>query len=130
MTPEQIEAELIENERRDRESEEARRRRRAQIDAQFNAAYSTYTTTNWGSTATGTTIVSDWLDAQAFFAPPAMQPRLRQQVTELSLNERLQEAIQEADRRARRGDRLGHVTALQTANNLRRQIMNQVTEII
>lgn len=148
MTPEEREALQRTQAALDRQYEEAVRARRAQIDAQITSSVRTYTTTvsssgmsYWtapssvsfiqsmrlaeeGSLGIGIDSRRD-INYDAFFNPPAMNP------TPPTLNERLQAAIQEADRCSRRGDRLGHINALHTAAQLRRQIRNQsATSII
>ena len=49
LTPEEREARRLAEEERNREFEEARARRRAEIDAQFATAYRSYTTTTLNS---------------------------------------------------------------------------------
>ena len=117
MTPEEREARQRAEEEQMRAYEEVRARERARIHGAFDQAYRSYTTTSYDTA--GIVFHERYrIDPDAFFTirePDSPPPP--------SLNEQLQAAIQEADRRARRGDRLGHVTALQTANNLRRQII-------
>jgi hypothetical protein len=114
LTPEQLEVARLAEEEYERQVEEMRRRHRAQIDAQFDRAYRTYTTTGWNLTGydLGVTINYD-----SFFDVPAPEP------PPPTLNERLDAALREADRCSQRGDRLGHINALQTAAQLRRQII-------
>ena len=125
MTPEEREARRLAEEAQLREYQEARRRQRAEIDAQFTTAYRTYTTTSYDTT--GVTFTERYrIDYDGFFTihEPAVNP------APPSLNEQLQAAIQQADRCAQRGDNIGRVAATNMARNLRQEIQRLTSATI
>ena len=116
LTPEEREARRLAEEERNREFEEARARRRAEIDAQFATAYRSYTTTTYD---TAGVVFHDRyrLDPDAFFTirePDSPPPP--------TLNEQLLEAQRQASQCAQRGDARGQLMAIHEARRLRARI--------
>lgn len=104
-------------------------RRRAEIDAQFADAYTTYR----ASDRYDMTWVNDspvrGVHYHPFFSVP-VTPSTPPQPTETSLHERFNAAVQEASRCAQRGDTLGRVAATRMANDLRQQMLQQTLSTI
>lgn len=129
MTLAELEEHQRQQEERDRLYAEMQARRRAEIDAQFNDAYTTYRAIDRYNLTWEHIRAADVIDYRTFFdLPSSLQPR--PQPTETSLPERFNAAIQEADRCAQRGDNVGRVNALGAANRLRRQIIQQTLSTI
>jgi hypothetical protein len=104
MTPEEREARQRDEEEQMRAYEEARQQRRMLVNAEFDRAYRTYTTTSYD------------INFDSFFTirePDSPPP---------TLNERYIAAMQEVNRCAQRNDHQGQLTAMQTARRLRQEI--------
>jgi hypothetical protein len=125
MTPEEREARRLAEEEQLRVYEEVRARDRARINAEFDRAYRTYTTTSWDST--GVVFNERYrIDYDSFFTihETAVNP------APPTLNERYEAALQEADRCARSGNPRGQLTAIQTARRLRQEIQRLTSATI
>lgn len=116
-------------EEHDRQYAEMQARRRAEIDAQFADAYTTYRASDRYLSTWSAVNATDRIDYHPFFNVPDTR-RTPPQPTETSLNERYDAAIIEASRCAQRGDTLGRVAATRMANQLRRQIIQQTLSTI
>ena len=99
-------------------------RRRAEIEAQFSDAYTTYRASERYDMAWVNDSPVRGVHYNLFFDPLHSSP-VTPQPTEPSLHERFNAAVQEASRCAQRGDTLGRVAATRMANDLRRQILQQ-----
>jgi len=125
MTPEEREARRLAEEEQLRRFNEERRAMRAAVDAQFEQAYRSYTTTSYDTT--GIVFHERYrIDYDSFFTihEPAVNP------APPSLNESYEAALQEADRCARTGNPRGQLAAIQTARRLRQEIQRLTSATI
>ena len=121
LTPEEREARRLAEEERNREFEEARASRRMLINAEFDRAYRTYTTTTYD---TAGVVFHDrmTLDSSGnlFYDTPAVRQPFA--LATPTLNEQLLEAQRQASQCAQRGDARGQLMAIHEARRLRARI--------